>query len=88
MELVGKVLWWDERDKNGIIVDPQGKEFYFDSSVLAFKPYQKLRFNQIVGFSLNSEIQSTRCAHRVRIPTVKRRSSVQKKFMKPQEISI
>ena len=29
----GTVLWWSERDGNGIIVDSDRNEYYFDSSV-------------------------------------------------------
>lgn len=32
--LVGKVLWWDERDGFGIIVDEHENEYYVDSSIL------------------------------------------------------
>jgi len=28
----GTVLWWSDRDKNGIIVDETGNEYYFDRS--------------------------------------------------------
>lgn len=28
----GTVLWWSDRDGNGIVVDDQGNEHYFDRS--------------------------------------------------------
>ena len=28
----GTVLWWSDRDGNGIVVDNQGNEHYFDKS--------------------------------------------------------
>lgn len=28
----GTVLWWSDRDQNGILVDEQGNEHYFDRS--------------------------------------------------------
>ncbi len=28
----GTVLWWSDRDENGIIIDDQGNEHYFDRS--------------------------------------------------------
>lgn len=31
-----KLLWYDQRDGNGIVEDSQGNEFYIDSSVLMF----------------------------------------------------
>lgn len=29
----GKVLWFDQRDGNGIIIDAEGNEYYTDSSI-------------------------------------------------------
>ena len=44
MELIGRVLWWSDKNENGIIIDPTGNEFYFDRSVLKLKPRLCLRF--------------------------------------------
>lgn len=30
----GKILWWDERDGNGIVKDSNGNEWYIDTSVI------------------------------------------------------
>ncbi len=32
-KIIGFVLWWSERDGNGVIQDRSGNEFYFDRSV-------------------------------------------------------
>ena len=42
MELIGRVLWWSDKNENGIIIDPTGNEFYFDRSVIKLKPKQKV----------------------------------------------
>jgi hypothetical protein len=33
-----KLLWFDQRDGNGIVVDEFHNEYYIDISVLKFKP--------------------------------------------------
>jgi len=81
MPLVGKVLWWDERDGNGIILDPTGNEFYFDSSVIS-KTSKAPRTGQYVKFELNLAVRGTLCAFKVVFPTARNRSSIERKFTK------
>lgn len=47
----GTVLWWSDRDENGIIVDDQGNEHYFDRSTWKgrIKPVRK----QLLKFTSN-----------------------------------
>ena len=47
---VGKVLWWSERDRNGVITDSKGNEYYFDSSVADLKKVKKLDRGAVVLF--------------------------------------
>ena len=47
---VGKILWWSQKDGNGIITDPHGNEFYFDISVLVSGKPQKLERGALVLF--------------------------------------
>lgn len=47
---VGKVLWWSDRDKNGVITDSKGNEYYFDSSVTDLKKAKKLDRGALVLF--------------------------------------
>lgn len=49
-KLVGKVLWWSERDGNGIITDDSGNEYYVDRSVVGPKQEQKLSRGLTVMF--------------------------------------
>lgn len=81
MPLVGKVLWWDSRDGNGIIVDPWGNEFYFDDSVLT-KPRKTPRATQYVLFEVNQAILGTPCACKVRLPESNRREFIKREFTK------
>lgn len=48
----GRVLWWSLRDRNGIIVDADGNEWYFDISVLCRSERTPIR-GQSVSFSRN-----------------------------------
>lgn len=84
MPLIGKVLWWDTRDGNGVIADPRGNEYYFDSSVLRSRTLGRLKAGQIVHFEVNSAISHTTCAHEVVIPEAKRRASLKRAFEKEQ----
>lgn len=35
-----KLLWYDQRDGYGIVLDDAGNEYYIDSSVLKFEQQQ------------------------------------------------
>ena len=59
----GKVLWWNERDGQGILEDSKGNEYYFDSSVL-FEEFTPRR-GDTVEFEVNPAIRSCLCAHYV-----------------------
>jgi cold shock CspA family protein len=65
--LGGKILWYSEREKHGIIVTNDGTEFYFDISVVNgrkmpdFPEYK----NAVVTFEMNEKIKDCRCAKNV-----------------------
>lgn len=80
MELIGRVLWWSERDENGIIVDPNGNEFYFDRSVLKLKNKQQIERNSIVIFNYNDSIKDCLCACNISIPSATQLKTVERKF--------
>lgn len=67
MELIGRVLWWSDKDENGIIVDPNGNEFYFDRSVLKLKPSQTIERKSIVTFAINQSVNDCLCACNVQV---------------------
>lgn len=80
MEKIGKVLWWSSRDKNGIIIDPRGNEYYFDESVLKARPKQKVTPGAIVSFVENPAIEDVVCAKDVAIPLAKHREKFKRKY--------
>lgn len=88
MELIGRVLWWSERDENGILVDPHGNEFYFDRSVLKLRPKQQIKRNVVVTFYYNESISDCLCACKVTVPTASKLKSVQDKFQQQLAINI
>ena len=65
MRMQGRVLWWSERDCNGIIIDSIGNELYFDKSVLSIDE-SKIKSNMKVIFTLNDKIQDCLCAKNIR----------------------
>lgn len=54
----GKLLWWSDRDENGVIVCDDCFEYYFDRSVLKNMPKK----NVIVNFKINRSITDCLCA--------------------------
>ncbi|HXH32215.1 MAG TPA: hypothetical protein VNJ01_15540 [Bacteriovoracaceae bacterium] len=81
-QLIGRVLWFRARDGFGIIVDPQGNEFYFDQSVLRISPRQKVERNKIVTFYINEKITELLCARNVSVPADSKQKLIEKKFSK------
>jgi hypothetical protein len=80
MELFGRVLWWSERDENGIIVDPLGNEFYFDRSVLKVSSKNKITRKKLVYFELNKIIKDCLCACNVRIAPANKQKFLEKQY--------
>lgn len=82
MELIGRVLWWSDKDENGIIIDPNGNEFYFDRSVLSLSQRQVIKDEAVVTFYYNSSIKDCLCACDVKLPTASKKKSYERKFEK------
>ena len=80
MQLIGRIQWWDEKYGKGVIEDAEGNEYYFDQSVTSLKPHQKISKKQIVTFRINESIKDVVCAHKVSIPTIKKKTSVTRRF--------
>lgn len=57
-----KVIWFDQKDGNGIITDSNNIEYYIDLSVIIDK---QIRSGDKVLFMLNEEIKHVRCAKNV-----------------------
>ncbi len=65
MMLFGKVLWWSDKNSNGVIVDSKGNEFYFDRSVISPSLLKKIKRNAFVTFECNTRIKNCLCAKNV-----------------------
>lgn len=66
MEQTGEIMWWSERDQNGIIVDRDGNEFYFDRSVLGQTQSEDIKRKSQVLFLRNEKIRDCLCAHNIK----------------------
>jgi cold shock CspA family protein len=62
---LGRVLWFDERDGYGIVVDIHGNENYVDVSVTPNRA--SLKRDQLVSFEINPKIADCRCGHRIQL---------------------
>lgn len=80
MELIGSVLWWSDKDGNGIIIDSNRNEFYFDISVLKLKTGQKITAKSIVIFKPNNCITDVLCAKNVHVPLLNQKKIIEKKL--------
>ena len=80
MALVGKVLWWSARDGKGVIEDPQGNEYYFDSSVVSASKVGKIRTGKLVRFEINKAIRGTLCACNVNPPSSKESQATKRAY--------
>ncbi len=86
MQLFGRVLWWSERNENGIIVDPNGNQFYFDRSVLNLKPNQVIKDDAIIKFSINYSIEECLCACDIELVTKSKTKSIEKKYFNESQV--
>jgi cold shock CspA family protein len=87
MKIVGKILWWDNKDQNGVIVDAGGNEYYFDISVVAGKRLTQIKTGAVVQFQINEKIQSISCARAVVLPATKTRGKLEREFEKNLQLS-
>jgi hypothetical protein len=63
--LKGRVLWYCSRDKNGIVVDSKGLEYYFDISVIKDRDDKDFQRKKNVSFVLNDKVKDCRCAKNI-----------------------
>ncbi len=80
MMLYGKVLWWSDKNENGVIVDSKGNEFYFDRSVISPALSKKVKRNMYVTFECNTRIKTCLCAKKVGLLSATKRSQVEVNF--------
>jgi hypothetical protein len=87
MQLVGKVLWWDKRDREGVISDSTGIEFYFNASVFPDHAKYKNLEGRFVQFSTHSEISHMKCASSVSLVPTSSLSKAKKTFESSKQIN-
>ena len=63
--MTGKILWYDKRDRNGIIIGIDGNEYYFDSSVMSLPTEKRLHGTEVI-FEVRTDILECLCATKVR----------------------
>jgi hypothetical protein len=78
-QVLGKILWWSDRDENGVICDPSGNEYYFDRSVVNLKKRQKLDFDTLVIFT-PSRCDKILAAKEVTIPMSKLKPKYERRY--------
>lgn len=88
MKIVGKILWWDQKDQNGIIVDANGNEFYFDISVIEGRKSSMLKRGTVVQFQVNTTINKTVCAKAVVIPPAKSKGKLEREFQRGLQLGL
>ena len=87
MKIIGKILWWDQRDQNGIIIDAAGNEFYFDISVVEGRRTSQLKCGSVVQFQINQSISNSSCAKAVIVPLAKVKGKLEREFEKNLQLS-
>lgn len=88
VQYIGRVLWWSDRDENGIIVDHKGNEFYFDRSVLNLKKSQSIKRKSVVTFNINQSISDCLCACNIQIPAANKIKSFEKEYNKQASVAL
>lgn len=76
---VGKVLWWCLKNENGIITDAEGREFYFDRSVLSLLKKQKIERGSLVLFEPTT-VDAILAARNVSVPEARKRKRYEQLF--------
>lgn len=56
MQTIGKILWWDRRDQEGVTVDALGNQYYFNVSVILSSSLSKMKDGQYVQFDVSSTL--------------------------------
>jgi hypothetical protein len=75
---MGVVLWWDERDRNGVVKGSDGKRYYFDLSVVDSRTRTKIQAGTLVKFEKNPKIKDTLCARALKPVVGKEKTKVQR----------
>lgn len=86
MRQLGKILWWDRRDAEGVIVDNAGNEFYFNESVFTEHAKHKNLEGRFVEFRFNPSVAQVACAKDVKVVPMSSQSKARKTFEAGKQI--
>ncbi len=89
MAMIGKILWWDRRDQEGVILDGSGNQYFFNYSLISAKILSQLKDDLLVEFetALPSN-NGTVCAKSVRPITDKLKKRAEREFQGQKQLSI
>jgi|GEM_PF-2708040 len=80
MLIIGRVLWWDNRDQEGVIVDAENNEYYFNSSTFPeFSKFKSLE-GRFVEFGKDKNIKHIRYASNIFVVPLNAQSKIKKSF--------
>ena len=88
MAKIGKVLWWDRRDREGIIVDGAGNQYYFNHSVIAFVDVGKINDGQYVEFEISALVPYVSCAKDVHIVAARAVKRAEERFFEQRQLDL
>jgi hypothetical protein len=88
MPRIGKVLWWDRRDGEGIVVDAAGKQFYFNRSGMSPLTMSKMRDDLLIQFEISKVVKHLSCAEAVQVIAPKQRKQAEKTFLGQMQLEL
>lgn len=85
---LGKVLWWDRRDQEGIIVDGQDRQFYFNHSVLDQRTLKKIDDGKLIEFEPVELSNSRLCAKNIMVITTRSQKKAEQRFLQDRQLDL
>ena len=83
---IGKILWWDRRDREGIIVDGLGNQYFFNFSVANKSSVERFKDGQFVEFEVSNIVADVSCAKNVVVARAKKRA--EENFFEQKQLSL
>ena len=80
VRIVGRVLWFRERDGFGVITDLQNNDYYFHRNEIKASSKQSIKKGTFVNFSINQEVDDVLCATNISALTQKQKVTIRNKI--------
>ena len=87
MQKIGKVLWWDRRDQEGIIVDGAGNQYFFNYSLISGEAATQLKDGQFVEFEVSNLVPNVSCADKVRVVANRSKRRAEREFSDQKQLN-